>query len=372
MAISIENNRSKYLLWTIISGIVLGIAGVLLLRLGNPPNMGICGACFLRDVSGGLMLFTKPAGLQYLRPEIPGFILGAFIAALLFKEFRSRGGTSPAVRFLVGAFIMTGALVFLGCPLRLIERLAGGDYITGGIGFLGMLAGIATGALFIRGGFTLGAGRDQARPAALFMPLLGLSLLIFVLYLHFSANDPNGLLNTKRHAPVLAAHRNRSGGGLFFQRSRFCTTGGYRDVILTGDLRLIWGYAALFITLVAGNIAVDQFFPGSGKQFELGAAPIAHYEHLWNFLGTYLMGLGSILLGGCPIRQVIAASQGNTDAGMTVIGMIVGAAFCHNFGLASKPFTEAAAGGPSTAGMVAVVVGILVCLGLGIFCKNRK
>ena len=31
-------------------------------------------------------------------------------------------------RFIIGFFVMTGALVFLGCPLRMILRLAAGDF----------------------------------------------------------------------------------------------------------------------------------------------------------------------------------------------------------------------------------------------------
>ena len=50
---------------------------------------------------------------------------GALASALFAKEFRAQGGSSPATRFLLGMFVMIGALVFLGCPLRMILRLAG-------------------------------------------------------------------------------------------------------------------------------------------------------------------------------------------------------------------------------------------------------
>ena len=93
---------------------------------GNPPNMGICVACFLRDVAGALGLHRAEV-VQYLRPEIMGFALGAFITAFIFREFRARGGGSPIIRFFLGAFVMIGALVFLGCPVRMLLRIAGGD-----------------------------------------------------------------------------------------------------------------------------------------------------------------------------------------------------------------------------------------------------
>jgi len=42
--------------------------------------MGICVACFYRDITGGLGLH-RASVVQYLRPEIMGFVLGAFISA---------------------------------------------------------------------------------------------------------------------------------------------------------------------------------------------------------------------------------------------------------------------------------------------------
>ena len=55
----------------IISGLSIGAASVLLMRLGNPANMGVCVACFIRDIAGGLGLH-RAAAVQYLRPEVPG------------------------------------------------------------------------------------------------------------------------------------------------------------------------------------------------------------------------------------------------------------------------------------------------------------
>ena len=53
----------------IIVGAVIGLIAVWLQKLGNPANMGICVACFERDVAGGLGLH-RAAIVQYLRPEI--------------------------------------------------------------------------------------------------------------------------------------------------------------------------------------------------------------------------------------------------------------------------------------------------------------
>ena len=114
--------------WGIISvGAFIGIFAALLQKWGNPANMGICVACFERDIAGALGLH-RAAVVQYVRPEIIGFVLGSMIAAYAFKEFRARAGSAPIVRFMLGAFAMIGALVFLGCPWRAALRLAGGDW----------------------------------------------------------------------------------------------------------------------------------------------------------------------------------------------------------------------------------------------------
>src|SRR4030067_2714144 len=113
--------------WGIISvGAFIGVFSPLLQKWGNPANMGICVACFERDIAGALGLH-RAAVVQYLRPEIMGFVLGAFAAALFAGEYKPRGGSSPLIRFFLGMFAMIGALVFLGCPWRALLRLAGGD-----------------------------------------------------------------------------------------------------------------------------------------------------------------------------------------------------------------------------------------------------
>ena len=102
--------------------------------------MGICVACFERDIAGGLGLHR--AGIvQYLRPEIMGLVLGSLVMALASGEFRPRGGSSPVVRFVLGMIAAMGALVFLGCPWRAILRLAGGD-LNAVLGIAGLVAGV--------------------------------------------------------------------------------------------------------------------------------------------------------------------------------------------------------------------------------------
>ena len=73
-----------------VSGAVIGLLVMLLAIYGNPANMAICVACFIRDTAGALKLHTA-APVQYFRPEVVGFVCGSFLLALLTKEYKSIG-----------------------------------------------------------------------------------------------------------------------------------------------------------------------------------------------------------------------------------------------------------------------------------------
>ena len=105
----------------IVTGVVVGIAALLLQALGNPKNMGFCIACFERDIAGALGLHGA-AVVQYVRPEIIGIVLGSCIMALIGKEFRAQAGSSPATRFAVGALgaVKTAVYLYLTPVITLI------------------------------------------------------------------------------------------------------------------------------------------------------------------------------------------------------------------------------------------------------------
>lgn len=132
-------------------------------------------------------------------------------------------------------------------------------------------------------------------------------------------------------APVLIALAVALVVGGLAQRSRLCMVGGIRDAVMFRDFRLISAFAAIFVAVLVGNLMT-----GNGVHFSFIDQPIAHTDGLWNLLGMAMVGWGSVLLGGCPLRQLILAGEGNTDAAVTVMGFLVGAALSHNFGLASS------------------------------------
>ncbi len=166
--------------WGIIGvGGIIGILAPLLQKLGNPGNMGICVACFERDIAGSIGLHRADV-VQYMRPEIIGFVLGSLIAAYIFKEFRPRVGSAPIVRFVLGAFAMIGALVFLGCPWRAVLRLAGGDG-NAILGVLGLTFGIWIGTLFLKNGYNLGRTQSTYPTVGWMLPLTMLGFLALLI-----------------------------------------------------------------------------------------------------------------------------------------------------------------------------------------------
>ena len=58
-----------------IAGVVCGIGAVVLAMTGNPGNMAICIACFIRDTAGALGMH-QAAVVQYARPEIIVYYFG--------------------------------------------------------------------------------------------------------------------------------------------------------------------------------------------------------------------------------------------------------------------------------------------------------
>jgi uncharacterized protein len=342
------------------TGIVFGLGAVLLVMAGNPGNYGFCAACQLRDIAGALHI-QSVATLQYARPEILGWVLGAFAMAKFRGEFRSRGGASPVTRFILGMAMMVGALVFLGCPLRGLLRLAGGD-LNGLTGLSGFVAGVGVGIVFLRRGYSLGKSSPHGGAVSASgygLPLVALLLFIAVAFrftmLAFSKQGPGAM-----HAPVLISLVAGLAAGLLAQRSRLCMSGGIRDFFLTTNTHPLRIYAVIFLAAVAGNLYFGLFKLGFRAQ------PLAHTMHLWNFLGLFLVGLAATLAGGCPLRQLISSGEGSTDAAWCVLGMLAGAGLAHRLNAAGAP------AGVGIDGQIAVIAGIVATAAIGLALRKRQ
>ena len=339
-----------------VCGLICGALAIVLAVTGNPGNMAICVACFIRDMAGSLKLHTAPV-VQYYRPEIVGFVCGSFLIALATKEYRTTAGSSPVIRFILGFIMMIGALVFLGCPLRMLIRMAAGD-ANAYVGLVGFAAGIGTGCLFLKKGFSLGRAHEVKAVNGVILPALLVIGLVISLTTALFASSESGPGSMR--APAILALVIALVFGALAQKSRMCFAGGLRDVFLMKDFSLLSILGGLFVALLAYNVVTGKFHFGFTGQ------PIAHAQHIWNILGMYAVGFAAVLAGGCPLRQLVLAGQGSSDSAITFLGLLVGAAFAHNFGLAgaaaaaATETTEAVAGGPATAGKIVLVCCIAV------------
>ena len=185
--------------------------------------------------------------------------------------------------------------------------------------------------------------------------VIGLCISVFAGVFAVSQAGPGS-----KHAPVLIALVTALVIGALAQKVRICFAGSVRNIFLMRDFDLMLPIAGLFVVMVVFNLATGGF------KLSFDGQPIAHSQHLWNILGLYAVGFGATLAGGCPLRQMTLAGQGSCDAAVTFVGMLIGAAFAHNFGLAGAAASAATAekaavlGGPSVAGQIVLVCCIVV------------
>jgi YedE family putative selenium metabolism protein len=349
----------------VLMGVVIGLGAVMLSYLGNPANTGICVSCFMENVAGALRLHDN-VRMQYLRPEIMGFVLGAFFLSLYRREFNSTGGSSPLLRFLVGILLIIGCSVFIGCPVKMILRLAAGD-IAAIIGFVGLIAGIYIGLEFVENGFRLGSAKPTPRANGLIVP--GIMLFLVVLALvkpAFIAQSTRGA--GAQYAPFLLSLGVGLTIGAIAHYTQFCITGGIARIFLWGPREvmncprstgMLISIITFFIVALVASLLTGQF------NFGLHGQPSSNESYGWAFLGMLMVGFGSVLIRGCPLRQLVASGQGDNDAGAAVMGMLVGAALVENWNLGGTTV-----GTPPTA-QIAVLVGICLLFIIGLLNRRR-
>ena len=128
-------------------------------------------------------------------------------------------------------------------------------------------------------------------------------------------------------------------------------------LVLQGNPANMGFCIACFLRDIASGLGLH---PAAVVRFS--GQPVAHNQAIWNFLGMGIVGLAAVLAGGCPLRQLILAGEGNADALATILGTLLGAALMHNFGWA------ASANGVTSGGkiMVAMVWILLLVIGFAV------
>jgi len=331
----------------------VGALCAVLVALGNPGNMGICGACFLRDLTGALRMIEKP---RIFRPEVSGVLLGALAYVVLRRRFAARSGSFASTRFFFGLWMGIGALVFLGCPFRMLQRIGGGD-MNAVIGAGGFIAGVGLGHLFERRGYTVGKTEIVKAPIGLLGPAAAAILLVLFLR-ELLAGPPPGPSQPPVHAGWIAALGIATAAGVALSATGFCAVSAARAIFLKRK-RMLLAAGLLILGYAVVALATGRFKGGFGGQ------PAAHRDVFWNMLSMALVGITGVLAGGCPVRQMVMAGEGNGDAFMTVAGIATGTALAHNLGMVSSPDGATSPGKWATGIGLAIAIAYAVAMTSG-------
>jgi YedE family putative selenium metabolism protein len=196
------------------------------------------------------------------------------------------------------------------------------------------------------------------------MPIMMVGLLLFAIFkpgfIAYSESGPGSMF-----VPLGVGLAIGLLVGFMAQRTRLCSVGAWRDIFMVKDFYLFSGIAAFFIAALVTNYIAGNFGAEGIYHWGFTDQPIAHNNHVWNFLGMSLLGLAAVMLGGCPLRNLILSGEGDNDAAVTVLGYIAGAAIAHNFLLASS--TK----GVGTWGPVAVIIGLVFCVAIGFLMREK-
>ncbi len=344
-----EDRKGTRIGWVLAAAI--GVIAALLVIAGNPANMGLCGACFLRDLAGALG-FTQGKAPAIFRPELAGVVLGACLVSCFRSRFQARSGGFAGLRFALGIIMGIAALVFLGCPFRMMQRLAGGD-LTAWIPLPAFVLGVAVASQFERRGYSIGKTQPAPRIVGAVGPLIFAGLTAAFVAGELGGPGPDASTGPPR-APWLVALGASLVAGVLLSTTGFCVVSAARQItskpkgMLIGALCLM-GSFALMLT------AAGRLNPG-----ELGQVA-AHTDYVASSLALFVLGWAGALAGGCPVRQLVQTGEGNADALMAVVGILVGATLAHNLGAASAAMSKDAAGGATSSGIAWMAASLIFC-----------
>lgn len=332
----------------IISAIVIGIFSSILSYKGNPINTGICISCFIENYAGALKLH-KNIYMQYLRPEITFIILGSFLSSIFRKEFQPRVSFSIIYSFFGGFFMIIGSAIFIGCPIKMLLRLAGGD-LNAISGIVGLVSGVYLGTYFLKKGidtslFTI----KKLKKSFSSYFLIAFVMIIFIVSLVFPGLFSESISGAgAERAPIVLTIILSLIIGFISQISRFCVTGATRNSIILKDFTGILALLSLVLFAFITNVFLGRFNLGIYGQ------PGSHTQWIWSFLGMLLTGYIAVIIDGCPFRQLVKTGEGDINAQICFIGMLIAGAFVQNFNILSD------SSGPTVSGKIWLLAGFVI------------
>jgi len=264
-------------------------------------------------------------------------------------------------------------LVFLGCPWRALLRTGAGD-MNGLIGIAGLATGVALAGHWRQPNCAGGQQTSASWVAGVAFPA-AMALLLVLAVLHVKFAPGLAVFSSERgpgsmRAPILASLAVGVLVGLLAQPSRFCLVGAFRSALLERNFRLFSGLIGVLVAVAVGNCLLGEFKIG------FHGMPLSHTSYTWSYAAMVLCGLAFASAGGCPLRQLVRSAEGDGDAALFCVGMLVGAGIGHNWALTSAPDRVVngvlTVGGPTLPAMIAVAVGIVFCVLAGLAARDRS
>ncbi len=332
----------------VLTALLIGILGATLSILGNPINTGICISCFMENFAGAIKLHNNPL-MQYIRPEMIFVVIGSFFSAAVKREVKTKYSASIIYAFLGGIFMIIGSAVFIGCPIKMLLKLAGGD-LNSISGILGVIFGVWLGVRLLKENINTSLFKIETKKGDGSSILIPLSMVFLMLLYFFKgelfAESTSGAGAEK--SPILYASIFGFVIGIFAQYSRFCVTGAIRNSVI---LKNSFGFIALAL-LVISAMAINAVF--EKLRWGIIGQSGSHTEYLWSFISMSLVGYIAVLIDGCPFRQLVKMGEGDVNAFVCFLGMLLGSAFVQNFRILSD------SSGPALMGKIGVMLGIVI------------
>jgi YedE family putative selenium metabolism protein len=220
---------------------------------------------------------------------------------------------------------------------------------------------VGLGVLFERRGY--GVGKSQPAPIAVGLIGPAVMVLLFGVWLAGGAlagpgpDSAAGATPPPPHAPWQASLALALLAGGLLSATGFCAVSAARG---------LWNRKpAMFFAALALVAGYAVFLAANGKLVPAKVGPAAHDDALWSALSMALVGLCGALAGGCPVRQLVMTGEGNGDAFVTVLGILLGGAIAHGLGAVSS------AAGTTPMGREAVAAGLAFALGYGLLATLR-
>ncbi len=253
------------------------------------------------------------------------FLLGAFVAALLAREFSLRFPPMvEAVKGIVGGILMgIGANLARGCTIGGFYSSVAALSASGLFMMIGLFIGTIVGLYFlmwekrVRKSPPKG-GRSFPLPPIVqtTVGVIGLVAMIYIIPNYYDSEDFNELGVIFLFAALI---------GVANQRSRFCIVKAFREPFMTGDGEMTKAVIISFAVAITGFTVLKY------AELTEAMAQVASSAGIPAIAGGVIFGFGMMLAGGCASGSMWRAAEGHVKLMLAVFFFVLSAAATHLF-----------------------------------------